>query len=211
MPGQAPLQQPATGLRQGGRDGPLRNGNPRRFAALPPPVLRGRKAELARAHAEAAALAPWKAAEARARMIKRVIKSQDRAARDAVRGEGAGDRGAAAPRAGVDGGGGVGGGAAQVAPAENHRHGLLQRGAVAAGGLVGGAESGGGFLLGRGGEEEGRGEKHGHGLLQRGAVRVAGSAGGPGSVGGPRPGGALGQKGESKNSDEAPCTVVRWG
>src|SRR5208282_2865597 len=33
-----------------------------RFAAPPPPVLRGRKADLAAAHAEAAALAPWKAA-----------------------------------------------------------------------------------------------------------------------------------------------------
>jgi hypothetical protein len=59
-----------------------------RFAALPPPVLRGRKAELARAHAEAAALAPWKAALTRARMIKRLMKSQDRAARGAKPGRG---------------------------------------------------------------------------------------------------------------------------
>jgi hypothetical protein len=55
----------------------------RRFAAPPPPVLRGRKAELARVRAEAAALAPWKAAIARARMIKRVMTSQDRTARRA--------------------------------------------------------------------------------------------------------------------------------
>jgi hypothetical protein len=59
-----------------------------RFAAPPPPMLRGRKAELARAHAEAAALAPWKAALTRARMIKRVMKSQDRAARLAKPGRG---------------------------------------------------------------------------------------------------------------------------
>jgi len=59
-----------------------------RFAAAPPPVLHGRKAELARAHAEAAALAPWKAGIARARMAKRVMKSQDRAARLAKPGRG---------------------------------------------------------------------------------------------------------------------------
>jgi len=59
-----------------------------RFAAAPPPVLRGRKAELARAHAEAAALAPWKAAITRARLIKRLMKSQDRAARLAKPGRG---------------------------------------------------------------------------------------------------------------------------
>jgi len=59
-----------------------------RFAAPPPPVLRGQQAELARAHAEAAALAPWKAALARARMIKRLMKSQDRAARRAKPGRG---------------------------------------------------------------------------------------------------------------------------
>ena len=51
-----------------------------RFAAPPPPVLRGRKADLAAAHAEAAVLAPWKAALKRARMIKRLMRSQDRAA-----------------------------------------------------------------------------------------------------------------------------------
>ena len=59
-----------------------------RFAAPPPPVLRGRKAELAAAHAEAAALAPWKAALKRARMIKRLMMSQDRAARLAKPGRG---------------------------------------------------------------------------------------------------------------------------
>src|SRR5208282_3502973 len=37
LPGQAPVQQPATGLRPGGRDGPLRNGNPRGDPSLAPP------------------------------------------------------------------------------------------------------------------------------------------------------------------------------
>src|ERR1039458_125706 len=36
LPGQAPVQQPATGLRPGGRDGPLRNGNPRGTPNLAP-------------------------------------------------------------------------------------------------------------------------------------------------------------------------------
>src|SRR5208282_3786698 len=36
MEGQAPAQQPATGLRPGGRDGPLRNGNPRGNPNLAP-------------------------------------------------------------------------------------------------------------------------------------------------------------------------------
>jgi hypothetical protein len=36
LPGQAPVQQPATGLRSGGRDGPLRNGNPRGNPSLAP-------------------------------------------------------------------------------------------------------------------------------------------------------------------------------
>jgi hypothetical protein len=90
LPGQAPVQQPATGPRPGGRDGPLRNGNPRgRFAATAPPGLRGRQSELARPHAEAAALAPWKAALVRARMIKRLMKSPDRSARCAELGQNA--------------------------------------------------------------------------------------------------------------------------
>src|SRR5208283_3409698 len=59
-----------------------------RFAAAPPPVLRGWKAELAAARAEAAALAPWKAALKRARMVKRLMRSQDRAARLAKPGRG---------------------------------------------------------------------------------------------------------------------------
>jgi hypothetical protein len=58
-----------------------------RFAAAPPPVLRGRKAELAAAQAEAAALAPWQAALKRARMVKRLMRSQDRAARLAKLGQ----------------------------------------------------------------------------------------------------------------------------
>src|SRR5208282_6011793 len=36
LPGQAPVPQPATGLRPGGRDGPLRNGNPRGNPNLAP-------------------------------------------------------------------------------------------------------------------------------------------------------------------------------
>jgi hypothetical protein len=36
LPGQASGQQPATGLRPGGRDGPLRNGNPRGNPHLAP-------------------------------------------------------------------------------------------------------------------------------------------------------------------------------
>ena len=36
LPGQAPVQQPATELRQGGRDGPLRSGNPRGNPHLAP-------------------------------------------------------------------------------------------------------------------------------------------------------------------------------
>ena len=59
-----------------------------RFAAPPAPALRGRKAELAWARAEAAALAPWKAALKRARMIRRLMKSQDRKAGRAKPGRG---------------------------------------------------------------------------------------------------------------------------
>src|SRR5208283_443239 len=77
--GQAPVGQAACKAERDARG---------RFAAAPPPVLRGRKAGLARAHAEAAALAPWKAAIARARLIKRVMESQDRAARGAKPGRG---------------------------------------------------------------------------------------------------------------------------
>jgi len=77
--GQAPDGQ---GPRKAGRDARGR------FAAPPPPVLRGWKAELARARAEAAALAPWKAVLKRARMIKRLMTSQDRAARAAIPGRG---------------------------------------------------------------------------------------------------------------------------
>jgi hypothetical protein len=51
-----------------------------RFARAPQPVLRGRKAELAQARAEVAALAPWKAAVARARKIKRLMRLRERAA-----------------------------------------------------------------------------------------------------------------------------------
>src|SRR5271165_6936390 len=58
-----------------------------RFAAAPPPVPRGRQAELAQARAEAAALAPWQAALKRARMIKRLMMLQDRAARRAELGQ----------------------------------------------------------------------------------------------------------------------------
>jgi hypothetical protein len=83
-----------------------------RFAAPPPPVLRGRKAELARAHAEAAALAPWKAALARARMIKRLMKSQDQAARRAELGRDAVQR----PLPGSCPGGGAGAFSAALAP-----------------------------------------------------------------------------------------------
>src|SRR5271165_4863797 len=60
-----------------------------RFAAAPPPVPRGRQAERAQARAEAAALAPWMAALKRARMVKRLMGLQDRAARRAERGQGA--------------------------------------------------------------------------------------------------------------------------
>src|SRR5208282_3530736 len=74
-------------------------------------------------------LAPWRAGIKRARLIKRLLVSQKRAARDAARGEGR--RAAAARRAAADGGAGVGGGKAQAAPVEKHGHGLLQRGAVA--------------------------------------------------------------------------------
>jgi len=48
----------------------------------------------------------------------------------------AGIAAAAAWRAAADGGAGVGGGKAQAAPVEKHGHGLLQRGAVAAGGAA---------------------------------------------------------------------------
>ena len=60
-----------------------------RFAAAPPPVPRGRQAERAQARAEAAALAPWQAALKRARMIKRLMMLEDRAARRAERRKGA--------------------------------------------------------------------------------------------------------------------------
>jgi len=59
-----------------------------RFAAPPPPVLRGWQAELAAARAEAAALAPWQAVLKRARLVKRVMRSQDRAVRRAKPGRG---------------------------------------------------------------------------------------------------------------------------
>src|SRR5271166_1343561 len=58
-----------------------------RFAAAPPPVPRGRQAERAQARAEAATLAPWMAALKRARMVKRLVGLQDRAARRAERGQ----------------------------------------------------------------------------------------------------------------------------
>jgi hypothetical protein len=58
-----------------------------RFARAPQLVLRGRKAEVAPARAKLAALAPWKAAIARARKIKRVMRLQDRAALIANRGQ----------------------------------------------------------------------------------------------------------------------------
>jgi hypothetical protein len=48
----------------------------------------------------------------------------------------AGVAAATARRAAADGGAGVGGGKAQAAPVEKHGHGLLQRGAVAAGGAA---------------------------------------------------------------------------
>ena len=50
-------------------------------------------------------LAPWRAGIKRARLIKRLLMSQKRAARDAARGEG--ERAAAARRAAADGGGEV--------------------------------------------------------------------------------------------------------
>src|SRR5208283_896781 len=105
-----------------------------RFVARARPALYGRKAEREAARAERAMLAPWRAGIKRARLIKRLLMSQKRAARDAARGQG--ERAAAAPRAAADGGAGVGGGKAQAAPVEKHGRGLLQRGAVAAGGAA---------------------------------------------------------------------------
>src|SRR5208283_50018 len=105
-----------------------------RFVARARPALWGRKAEREAARAERAMLAPWRAGIKRARLIKRLLMSQERAARDAARGEG--ERAAAARRAAADGGAGLGGGKAQAAPVEKHGHGLLQRGAVAAGGAA---------------------------------------------------------------------------
>ena len=74
IPGQVPCK---AGRGKAGRDARGR------FAAAPPRKLRERQGERVLARAEAAALAPWKAALARARMIKRVMKSQDRAVRGA--------------------------------------------------------------------------------------------------------------------------------
>jgi hypothetical protein len=88
-----------------------------RFAALPPPVLRGREAELAWAHAEAAALAPWRAALARARMIKRLMNSQDRAARGAKLGQ---DAMQPRPPGACPGGGTVGPGGATGAGSDTN-------------------------------------------------------------------------------------------
>src|SRR5208283_5618677 len=105
-----------------------------RFVARVRPALWGRKAEREAARAERAMLAPWRVGIKRARLIKRLLMNQKRAARDAARGEG--ERAAAARRAGAGGGGEVGGGKAQAAPVEKHGHGLLQRGAVAAGGAA---------------------------------------------------------------------------
>jgi hypothetical protein len=120
-----------------------------RFARAPLPVLRGRQAELAQAHAEVAALAPWKAAVARARKAKRLMRAQARAARvakigrDVGRGLPAGasaDGGTTAgvrvsqavvdagPSPGMTGGGdGAGPATAEYACGDR---GLLQRGAV---------------------------------------------------------------------------------
>src|SRR5208283_3520044 len=78
-----------------------------RFVARVRPALYGRKAEREAARAERAMLAPWRAGIKRARLIKRLLMNQKRAARDAARGEG--ERAAAARRAGADGGGGGGG------------------------------------------------------------------------------------------------------
>ena len=204
-----------------------------RFVARARPALYGRKAERAAARAERAMLAPWRAGIKRARLIKRLLMSQKRTARDAARGEG--ERAAAARWAAADGGAGVGGGKAHAAPVEKHGHGLLQRGAAAAGGLVGGARSVGGLRPGGALGQKGRVEELGRGPLQRGAVGVAGSArmgkhdkdptpmerlpgaglgggaagvagsaGGLGSVGGLRPGGALEQKGRVEELGRGP-------
>ena len=52
-----------------------------RFTARPVPVLRGRAAELEAARAQRAALAPWRAAIAGARLVKRAVLAARRAAR----------------------------------------------------------------------------------------------------------------------------------
>jgi hypothetical protein len=204
-----------------------------RFAARARPALWGRKAEREAARAERAMLAPWRAGIKRARLIKRLLMSQKRAARDAARGEGA--RAAAARRAGADGGAGVDGGKAQAAPVEKHGHGLLQRGAVAAGGAVRmGKHDKDPMPLGRlpgaglgaraagiaaatqagGAGTAARMGKHDKDPMPMerlpgtcpggGAVGVAGSAGGLGSVGGLRPGEALGQKGRVEELGRGP-------
>jgi hypothetical protein len=85
---------------QGQAAGAARRDARGRFAAAPPPPLRGRAAERARARAEAAALAPWRAAIKRARLVKRVMLSQERAARGAQAGQEAVQRPAVARGAG---------------------------------------------------------------------------------------------------------------
>ena len=59
-----------------------------RFAARARPALRGRAAEREAARQERASLAPWRAGIKRARLIKRLLRSQDQTARRAARGQG---------------------------------------------------------------------------------------------------------------------------
>ena len=99
-PGQLPR-----GRRHARRDGMRGGGSPRRRRGGP----HGRRAEPVWARAEAAVLAPWRAAIKRARMIRRLIASRDRAA-----GENSDANALTSLRPGTCPSGGGGGGTAAV-------------------------------------------------------------------------------------------------
>jgi hypothetical protein len=174
-----------------------------RFAPAPRRAVRGRKAEQARARAEAAALAPWKAAIARARMSKRLTMDQDRAARLAKLGHNPMQRlppgtgpagGTVRPDAAVDAGlgsvaglcrdGTLGQGARSAGPGQKP----IQRGTERADGAAAGL----GSVLGHGARCAEPGQKP----IQRGTERADGANAGAGTV--------LGQGGRSAGPGQKP-------
>jgi hypothetical protein len=156
-----------------------------RFAPAPQPMVPRRVAEREAARVEAAALAPWRAGIARARLIKRLLAAQEQAALRAERGVGS-DLGQEArieksrqdpmnPGAvRADGGdGGLGSGLGQEARIEKSRQDPMNPGAVSASGGNGG--------LGSGLGQEPRGDETRQDPMNPGAVSASGGNGGLGS------------------------------